>query len=882
MRFILAIFFLCIPIRAATVTAASASRADVGTAYAATVDGDILRIPAGDVTWTSKLSIDKAILVVGAGTNLSGTFTRIRPSANNLALFRIFKSGARVSQIAFDGNSKVTTNQGLVQVGNVDSTAACDNLWTIADWRIDRCLFSNVGTNDLVAGLTGNPAIITRGYTYGVIDQNNFFDCYAECLDMNADGTGDNPMNPLSLQRSLDFGGYTNGVIYIENNLVNYTIPLGESDYGGENWIDGNSGGRQVIRFNTINVHTNSYVQAIISNHETCAPGSCDGATQGDVGSLSMEIYGNVLNNYGGVGQWVHQRSGRSLIYSNAVNILNTGSTPIVRLSNFRSYHRLNCGAQGERGYDEVCHEAISGGVTEGLDDNKTTLNGGINNSVTTITLTSTAGFDANGLANGFAIRIGSEMINYTGVSGNQLTGCTRGQNGTSAASHSTGANVDYLKFGVCIEQINNTYIWANTRVNGSSQNTATIGGDLTAPDYSSYDIRSFAVRPNNWQYQENTEFAYTPFDYPHPLVEEQDGGGSTLSDGLVSYWKMEEAATGPWIDDIGTNDLLLASGTAFQNTGKIDNALDLDSASVAVIQASDNTSLSLSSAFSVSLWIFKETVTANLGIISKWTYATEGGWVLQSDSVDGAGLMAFIADSSTDPGNNFARITTIGHLANTWYHVVMVFDGTQTGNADRLKFYNNGTLLTVTTFGGTIPATVRDDIAPLRMGMFGGDLSRHFNGRIDEVRLWNRALTSGEVTELYNLENGADITAPTLSSSTIPSGGTTISLAFDETVSVGAGGNGGWTISMTGGAATLTYSSGSGTSTLVYSINRMINSGETGTVAYTQPGNGTEDSDGNDLATIGTSAVTNNSSQSGGAGGTSVPSKIKTGGRRR
>lgn len=116
---------------------------------------------------------------------------------------------------------------------------------------------------------------------------------------------------------------------------------------------------------------------------------------------------------------------------------------------------------------------------------------------------------------------------------------------------------------------------------------------------------------------------------------------------------------------------------------------------------------------------------------------------------------------------------------------------------------------------------------------------------------------------------SGADAVAPTLSSATIPSGGTSISLAFSETVSVGAGGNGGWTISMTGGAATLTYSSGSGTSTLVYSINRTINVGETGTVAYTQPGNGIEDTAGNDLATIATSGVTNNSSQGGGGGTT-------------
>jgi len=66
-----------------------------------------------------------------------------------------------------------------------------------------------------------------------------------------------------------------------------------------------------------------------------------------------------------------------------------------------------------------------------------TTLNGDINDSVTTITLTSSTGFSAAG-----TVRIGDELITYTGKSSNDLTGCTRGTNSTSAASHSSGTAV--------------------------------------------------------------------------------------------------------------------------------------------------------------------------------------------------------------------------------------------------------------------------------------------------------------------------------------------------------------------------------------------------------------------------------------------------------
>jgi hypothetical protein len=66
-----------------------------------------------------------------------------------------------------------------------------------------------------------------------------------------------------------------------------------------------------------------------------------------------------------------------------------------------------------------------------------TALNGGISSTDTTITVVSAQGMPAAGF-----IKIDNETINYTAISGNQLTGCFRGQNGTTAASHLTAAAV--------------------------------------------------------------------------------------------------------------------------------------------------------------------------------------------------------------------------------------------------------------------------------------------------------------------------------------------------------------------------------------------------------------------------------------------------------
>jgi hypothetical protein len=66
-----------------------------------------------------------------------------------------------------------------------------------------------------------------------------------------------------------------------------------------------------------------------------------------------------------------------------------------------------------------------------------TALNGGISSTDTTITVVSAQGMPAAGF-----IKIDNETINYTAIDGNQLTGCFRGQNGTTAASHLTVAAV--------------------------------------------------------------------------------------------------------------------------------------------------------------------------------------------------------------------------------------------------------------------------------------------------------------------------------------------------------------------------------------------------------------------------------------------------------
>jgi len=85
-----------------------------------------------------------------------------------------------------------------------------------------------------------------------------------------------------------------------------------------------------------------------------------------------------------------------------------------------------------------------------------TTLNGallddtaGTGGSGTSITLTSTANFPSSGTNH---IQVGNEEISYTGISGNDLTGITRGVRNSTRSAHSSGATVtnssDYVAWG--------------------------------------------------------------------------------------------------------------------------------------------------------------------------------------------------------------------------------------------------------------------------------------------------------------------------------------------------------------------------------------------------------------------------------------------------
>ena len=87
--------------------------------------------------------------------------------------------------------------------------------------------------------------------------------------------------------------------------------------------------------------------------------------------------------------------------------------------------------------------------------------------------------------------------------------------------------------------------------------------------------------------------------------------------------------------------------------------------------------------------------------------------------------------------------IASLGITNNTWHHLAATYDGAQK------KIYVNGVLAASQNFTGTFTTNTQGTI----IGAYGasGGNGYYFNGKIDEVRVWNIARTATEIAESYN-----------------------------------------------------------------------------------------------------------------------------------
>jgi hypothetical protein len=129
-------------------------------------------------------------------------------------------------------------------------------------------------------------------------------------------------------------------------------------------------------------------------------------------------------------------------------------------------------------------------------------------------------------------------------------------------------------------------------------------------------------------------------------------------------------------------------------------------------------------------------------------------------------------------------------------------------------------------------------------------------------INPYNASLyTSGSPSDIPAGYRALFLTPPQQQTASINSAGTQLTLTVNKNMAIGSGGSGGFSV---GGDIVLTYASISG-SNIIFNTSRVVNQGETFTLSYTQPGNGAEDTNGNDLPSFSNIAVSNFSQQGSG-----------------
>lgn len=227
-----------------------------------------------------------------------------------------------------------------------------------------------------------------------------------------------------------------------------------------------------------------------------------------------------------------------------------------------------------------------------------------------------------------------------------------------------------------------------------------------------------------------------------------------SLTSGLVGLWSFN----GPDISGTtaydrsgsGNNGTLTNGPTAA--AGISGQALSFDGSNDLVSAGSPVTLDNLTN-LSVSFWANPDAIPASNdpNLVGKISVGFTSGWGAQACDTSAANCsgasdnISFVRHFATNPGR--WRTPADSLPAGTWSHVVVTHDGTT--NAPTI--YVNGVsqaLTTVQTPSGSLTSDASNDLIIGNVS----DASDPFDGKIDEVRVYNRALSATEIESLYRL----------------------------------------------------------------------------------------------------------------------------------
>lgn len=241
---------------------------------------------------------------------------------------------------------------------------------------------------------------------------------------------------------------------------------------------------------------------------------------------------------------------------------------------------------------------------------------------------------------------------------------------------------------------------------------------------------------------------------------------GGTLTTGLVSYYRLSDTT-----DFYGSNNLTNNGGATFR-AGKYNNGVDFGTTipqSSKALSFSTGLGIDLSGAFSISFWA---KIASTPGV--------DGSCLLDWRSTTGTASYLIVATNPSATtlgncsfgGNNIKPDTALG---TTWNHFVF----TRTGAGATAVYVNGNSVGTGT--GANSNAGNKFVLGAYTNIQFG------LAGLIDEVGIWSKALSTTEISDLYNSGNGQTMNPPIEFDSISSGQATSTSLTVAHTVGAGS-----------------------------------------------------------------------------------------------
>ena len=191
--------------------------------------------------------------------------------------------------------------------------------------------------------------------------------------------------------------------------------------------------------------------------------------------------------------------------------------------------------------------------------------------------------------------------------------------------------------------------------------------------------------------------------------------------------------------NDVSANAANLTNNNAVLTAdrfGTANSAYSFNGINQNLINSTPNFSFNPASSFTVSFWYNRNSTSVNGVLIMNATNAAGNFiWLFQAGA------------TNSQYGTNKQQFAWIWapttSTTSVWTHIVCVY------NAGAMTLYKNNVQVATATYTHT---NVTSAVMPLYVGRgVGGD---YYNGKMDDIGIWNRALTTCEINDLYNSSN--------------------------------------------------------------------------------------------------------------------------------